>query len=147
MTVEEDVFSRGYASLHIHPAGLHRLRIGECILVGTQSSGQCRSIPCDGLASNIHLPAGECEVPVSVVQVTQTDVNAGRVTKQINITGEAVNGVAVGDTVETVVNLPRASAIKIGESQSGVHMRRKSLQLLIAFSGAGSSATWHEKYE
>ena len=66
-------------------------------------------------------PSGEREEPVSVVQVTQTDVNAGRVVKQASISGKAVNGDEVDGTVDTVVGLPQDPAITVGESQPSGH--------------------------
>lgn len=57
-------------------------------------------------------------LPLIVPQVTQSEVNAGRVTKEASVSGTAVNGVEVNRTVETVVDLPPAPAIAIGEFHS-----------------------------
>ncbi|CAM9789547.1 unnamed protein product, partial [Ectocarpus sp. 6 AP-2014] len=46
-------------------------------------------------------------------QVTQDEVNAGRVTKEASVSGSAVNGDPVGDTVETVVELPWAPEVDV----------------------------------
>lgn len=48
-------------------------------------------------------------------QVTQAEVNAGRVTKETSVSGSAVNGDPVNDNVETVVELPWAPEIDVGE--------------------------------
>lgn len=48
-------------------------------------------------------------------QVTQAEVNAGRVTKEASVSGSAVNGDPVGDIVETVVELPWAPEVDVGE--------------------------------
>lgn len=59
------------------------------------------------------------------LQVTQAEVNAGRVTKEASVSGSAVNGDPVDDIVETVVELPWAPEIDIGEP----HKKRGRLEV------------------
>ncbi|CAM9230892.1 unnamed protein product [Scytosiphon promiscuus] len=81
--------------------------MGALVLVDARAGTTC------GEPEHGFLEQGETVECRGTTEVTQSEVNAGQITKEARISGTAANGVEVGHTVETVVDLPRASKIAI----------------------------------